>query len=60
MQVETREGLHRALTIEVDPAKRAICQVRGKLNRPPNQLERTVIEQWAAREGLTVADTTLP
>jgi PcfJ-like protein len=56
MQVETRRGRQRALTIEVDLPKRTVCQVRGKCNRLPSANERTIAERWAAVEGLSVTE----
>jgi hypothetical protein len=56
LQVDTGRGLHRALTVEVDPAGRTIRQARGKGNRLPRQAERAVPKTWAAREGLRIAD----
>ena len=60
MQVENQRGRHRVLTIEVDPAKRTICQARGKRNRLPQTVEREVIECWAAQEGLRLAEAVRP
>jgi hypothetical protein len=31
---------------------RTVCQVRGKCNRLPGANERTIVERWAAVEGL--------
>jgi hypothetical protein len=56
MQVESRRGRHRVLTIEVDLLKRVVCQARRKCNRLPTAGEREVLERWAAQEGLKVAD----
>jgi hypothetical protein len=56
MQVETRRGRQRALTIEVDIPKRAVCQVRGKCNRLPSARERAIVERWAALEGMRIAE----
>lgn len=56
LQVDTGRGPHRALTVEVDPASKTIRQARGKANRLPRQCERSVLENWAAREGLRIAD----
>ena len=53
LQLDTGGGPRRALTVEVDPARKTIRQARGKGNRPPRQAERAVLETWAAREGLT-------
>jgi hypothetical protein len=50
MQLETRRGRNRVLTIEVDPAKRTICQARRKCNRPPQAQDREIVERWATRE----------
>jgi hypothetical protein len=56
LQLDTGRGPHRALTVEVDPAGRTVRQARGKCNRLPRQAERAVLEGWAAREGLSIAD----
>jgi hypothetical protein len=56
MQVDSGRGPHRALTVEVDPGKKRICQARGKANRRPRPAERAVLERWAASEGLLIAD----
>jgi hypothetical protein len=56
LQVDAGTGPHRALTVEVDPATRLLCQARGKANRPPRRGERAVLEHWAAREGLRIAE----
>ena len=44
------------MTIEVDLFKRTVCQARRKFNRFPQVGEREIMEQWAAREGLKVAE----
>jgi hypothetical protein len=54
LQLETRRGRRRVLTIEVDPVSRAIRQARRKCNRKPSEPEREIMERWAAREKLTV------
>ena len=46
MQVENRQGRHRVLTIEVDLAKKTICQARKKFNRLPQRVEREVLHRW--------------
>jgi hypothetical protein len=56
MQVDTGDGPRRALTVEVDPARKTICQARGHGNRQPRRAEREILERWAKREGLTIAD----
>lgn len=40
------------ITIEVDPTSKWIRQTRGKLNRPPNNLESIMIYKWASENGL--------
>jgi hypothetical protein len=57
MHVENQRGRHRVLTIEVDVAKRTVCQASGKCNRLPKAGEREVMERWAAQEGLKVAES---
>jgi hypothetical protein len=57
MQAETRRGRQRALTIEVDIPKRAVCQVRGKCNRLPSANERAIVDRWAEAEGLRFVHT---
>jgi hypothetical protein len=56
LQVDSGHGPHRALTVEVDPGERLIRQARGKGNRLPRAAERTVLEYWATREGLRLAE----
>jgi PcfJ-like protein len=57
MQVDTGHGPRRSLTVEVDPARKAICQARGRGNRLPRQAEREILERWAKREGLQIAES---
>ncbi len=56
LQVENKEGRRRVLTIEVDPGKQSICQVRGRSNRLAQPHERQLIERWAAQEGIAIGD----
>ncbi len=56
MEVESFEGIHKAVTIEVRNGARVICQIRGKANRLPNQKERQVIQRWAESAGLRIAN----
>jgi hypothetical protein len=56
LRVDTGQGPQRALTVEVDLARRTICQARGRANRLPRPAERAVLERWAAREGLRLAE----
>jgi hypothetical protein len=60
MQVETQRGRHRVLTIEVDMATRTIRQARRKCNRLPHEMEREILEKWAAQEGLRVSESVGP
>lgn len=57
MEVEHPRGRHRVLTIEVDPAKRVICQARKKLNERPHEQEMEVLKLWAADQDLTIAES---
>ena len=41
------------VTIEVDPKGGRICQIRGKNNRLPSQIELEIIHRWAIKEGIT-------
>ena len=43
------------VTLEIDRTKRRIVQVRGKWNRLPTELERSLISEWASRQNLTMA-----
>jgi hypothetical protein len=56
LRVETGRGRRRVLTIEVDPAARAVRQARGQANRRPRPGELELIASWAAREGLRLPD----
>jgi hypothetical protein len=42
----------RMVTIEVDPHRRAIVQVRAKCNRRPGDRSAAIIQAWATRTGL--------
>ena len=55
MQLETRRGRRRVLTIELDPATRRIREARRKCNALPSTAERTVMAMWAERERLVIA-----
>ena len=55
MEVESFEGISKAVTIEVRNSSRLIAQVRGKANRLPRQKERQVITRWAEAVGLKIA-----
>ena len=44
----------RALTIEMDIARKRLVQLRGYANRPMNADERQIVSRWAADSGLSV------
>jgi hypothetical protein len=51
-----RDGPPRpVLTIEVDPARRAIVQVRGLYNRSPMGRSWQLVQTWARREQLRLS-----
>lgn len=55
MEVQSREGFSKAITIEVNNAARVINQARGKLNRLPTEKERSIIQRWAEAAGLRMS-----
>jgi hypothetical protein len=55
LEVASKDGTVKALTIEVRNQQRLLCQARGKLNRLPQDKERSVLRRWAAQAGLTIA-----
>ena len=52
LEVETEAGVEPLLTIEVNPRRKEMCQVRGKHNRRPTEKEKDVLRRWAMQEGL--------
>jgi hypothetical protein len=46
----------RVMTIEVDMKRRMICQARHRRNAPPNGKAREIMERWARRENLAIAE----
>ena len=42
------------VTVEVDPQRRMIVQIRGQLNRPATDDEMSVVKLWAAEVGLVI------
>lgn len=56
LQLETRNGRCRLLTIEVQLATRKIVQARRKYNGWPQAAELALMAEWAAREGLVVGE----
>ena len=58
MGIEGSNGRRRRrLTVEVAVRRKAICQVRGKVNRLPTTKEMEILRRWAAQEGLTLDDS---
>jgi hypothetical protein len=56
MGVERNLGRRkRSLTLEVANQSKAICQIRGKANRLPNQKEMNIVQRWASQEGLSIS-----
>ncbi len=55
MEIESYDGVTKALTIEIRNNTRTICQARGKLNRLPTDQERGIMRRWAAKSGLKIA-----
>jgi len=47
-------GEKRAVTIEVQPARAAIAQVRGRTNRRATDAEQAVVRCWAQEQGLAI------
>jgi hypothetical protein len=57
MQLETRRGRRRVMTIEVELTSRAIVQARRKFNALPRASEMDVLSMWALCEGLELRQT---
>lgn len=57
MKVETDHGQKPVLTIEVDLAKKVICQARRRSNAMPKEKERQIMQEWARRERLSIVAT---
>jgi hypothetical protein len=49
------EMIHHAVTIEVDPKRRAVVQARGRANRAASGKPLRLLQDWAARERLHLA-----
>ncbi len=54
MELEQSSVVEKRVTIEVNPATRQIVQVRGKLNRHPNQQELNLLRRWATEAKLVL------
>jgi hypothetical protein len=55
MDVETEDGVEKALTIEVRRTDKMVRQIRGKYDRLATDEEKAVISRWAEQSGLTIA-----
>ena len=53
LKVHYCDSRMRLLTIEVNPKKKKVVQVKGAGNRPPLEPERQIIQQWMACENLS-------
>jgi hypothetical protein len=54
MELEQSSVVEKRVTIEVNPVTRQIAQVRGKLNRLPNQQELNIIRRWTSEAKLVM------
>lgn len=54
MVCHSHRGHQRVLTVEINPAIRAIVQARGRRNKRPSRQARRVMEHWAEAEGLRI------
>ncbi len=55
MERKSLKSLEKCVTLEVQPATRTICQIRGRLNRPPTEQEMRVVHHWAEQADLRLA-----
>jgi len=55
LRLRVEEGEKRMATVEVDPRKRAIIQVRAKCNARPGPRTVEILRKWANRENLQVS-----
>jgi hypothetical protein len=54
MELEQSSMVEKRVTIEVNPGTRQVVQIRGKLNRHPNQQELNIIRRWATSAKLVL------
>lgn len=57
MTVETNGERTRAVTIEVNQARREVCQVKGLANKVPEGLALLVLRRWVEEQGLQLSTT---
>jgi len=55
LRLWTGEKVHHVLTVEVDPRRRAVIQVRGRANRAASGRPLRLLQDWAIRERLRMA-----
>ena len=56
MESEDENGRNKLLTVEISNSENLIRQVRGKRNRIPSTTEKFLLERWAAKEKLEIAE----
>jgi len=56
LEAEMEGKRSKLLTIEVQPAAKSICQVRGKCNALPGEKHLGILRRWAEQAGLRLTD----
>ncbi len=56
VESDDENGRHKVLTVEISRPENLIRQVRGKRNRLPTPADKFLLERWAAKEKLEIAD----
>jgi hypothetical protein len=57
LAADDTEGLEQTrLTLEVSPDRRAIVQIRGKMNRLASREEMEIVRRWAGEQGLVIGE----
>jgi len=54
LRLRVKDGEKRIATIEVNPRRRAIIQVRAKCNQRPGSRSMEILRRWATQENLQV------
>lgn len=54
LKIQSNEDTIHAVTIEINMGSKRIVQAKKAFNKPPTQQEWMIIEQWAAKEGLSL------
>lgn len=57
MKIQKEKRIKHTLTIEVLPKTKVIFQAKGKRNCQPSDVDRDILERWAAQEGLKFSET---